>query len=370
MRQEELVGKAQTVLGLVDPDSLGITLPHEHILITFESLFKPPQVASEQHLAYQPISLENLNWVRHNFTKSLDNLRLQDEELLTEELMFYKKAGGNTIVELTCTSSLGRDPRGLMRIARATGLNIIVGSGYYETYTGYENSIVAQKSEEALIDHIVRDITVGIDETGARAGIIGENGMYWPFSDLQRKVLRVVARAQGVTGAAINIHLPCYASTKLPYQKDHEDIIMEVVKTLGDAGADLSRTVISHIDICCLTSAFRKELAMTGCYLEYDVFGVESYMDRDASLWASTPNDWQRVEEIEQLIVEGYLNQILISCDHCVKHTLRGYGGWGYDHILTSVVPLMKFKGISDKQINTLLIENPKRILTFAPPKE
>jgi phosphotriesterase-related protein len=280
--------------------------------------------------------------------------------------MFYKKAGGNTIVDLTCTPSLGRDPLGLTRISRATGVNIILGSGYYESWTGYENTFVANKTEEELAVQVVKEIIEGIDDTGVRAGIIGEIGMYWPFSDIQRKVLQVSTRAQRLTGAALNIHLPLGASSVLPRQKDHEEIVMEVVKALDDAGADLNRTAFSHVDVCCFTPEFRKKLAETGCYIGYDSFGIESY---SVPIWG-TPNDWQRVEEIVQLIDGGYLNQILISCDHCMKHQCRRYGGWGYDHILTSVLPMMRVQGMSEEQINTILVQNPKRILTFVPTKD
>ena len=67
MRQEELTGKVQTVLGIIDADSLGVTLPHEHLLIAFQAIFTPPSEASDQGLAYQPVSLENLNWVCYNW---------------------------------------------------------------------------------------------------------------------------------------------------------------------------------------------------------------------------------------------------------------------------------------------------------------
>lgn len=369
MRQGELTGKVQTVLGLIAPDSLGVTMPHEHLLLGITGLFTPPREATEQALAYQPVSLENLNWVRHHFGKNLDNVTMRDEQMAIDEAMFYKKAGGDTIVDLTCTSSLGRDPLGLARIARATGLNIIMSTGFYEVYIGYETSSVASRTEEDLAEQMVQEITVGVGNTGLRAGIIGEMGMAWPLSDIQRKVLRASARAQRRTGAAINIHPCLYASTKLPRQKDHEDVTMEIVKILDDAGADLSRTIISHVDQCVFTPTFRRKLAETGCYLEYDCFGWEGFLDENVNV-LDTPSDYQRINEIMQLIDEGYLNQLLVSCDHCTKHNLRRYGGWGYDHVLTSIVPMMRKRGMSDEQIHTLLVENPKRVLSFAPVKE
>jgi len=367
--KEELIGKAQTVLGLVGADSLGVTLPHEHLLKVRKGLLATPSEASERELAYQPVNLGNLNWVRHHYARNLDNLQLQDEQMMIDEAMFYKKAGGDTIVELTCGGNSGRNPLGLVRIARATGLNIIMSTGFFEAFTGYEVSSVAGRTEEDLTEHMVREITVGVTDTGVRAGIIGEIGMAWPLSEIMRRVLRASARAQRYTGAGLNIHPPLRASTSLPRQKDHEDAVMEIIKTLDDAGAELSRIVISHVDICCFTPTFRRRLAETGCYLEYDCFGVESSLDPDFCV-LDTPNDVQRINDIIQLIDEGYLEQILLSCDHWTKHMLRCYGGWGYDHILTTVVPLMRRKGMSDEQIHTLLVENPKRVLSFAPVKE
>ena len=63
------------------------------------------------------------------------------------------------------------------------------------------------------------------------------------------------------------------------------------------------------------------------------------------------------------LIDGGYLSNILISCDVCLKTLLHRYGGWGYDHILTNIVPMMQDEGITEKQVVTLLRENPKRFL-------
>jgi len=363
MTQEELMGKAQTVLGLIDANALGVVLPHEHILIDIKSHFTylRPTEASQMAMAYQPVTLENLSWIRFHPLGNLDNMTALPEEVLIKEVMFYKMAGGNTICDLTCTSSMHRDPLGLTRIARATGVNIIVGSGIYEVYTGYEDP----RTEEDLTDEMVREITVGIGDTGVRAGIIGEIGCSWPLSEHQRKVLRACAGAQKRTGAAINIHPPI----KAPTREEHEEAILEVIQVLSDAGTDLSRTIISHMDLCCLTPAFRRKLADTGCYLEYDVFGWEGYLPREVHL-ADTLNDAQRVNEIMQLIAEGYLNQILVASDHCMKIMFRTYGGWGYDHILTNAVPLMRHKGMSDEQIHALLVENPKRILPFAPVKD
>ncbi len=77
------------------------------------------------------------------------------------------------------------------------------------------------------------------------------------------------------------------------------------------------------------------------------------------------PNDAQRINELKDLADGGYQNQLLVSQDNAQKQNLCRYGGWGYGHILRDAVPVMKIKGLSKELINTMLIENPKRLLTL-----
>ncbi|KKK80255.1 hypothetical protein LCGC14_2825310, partial [marine sediment metagenome] len=259
MRQTEFTGKAQTVLGIIDADSLGVTLPHEHLLVDTSFMFVEPTEATKKRLAHQPVTLENLYWVRLHRETSVDNLKLADEQLAIKEALLYKLAGGDTIVDLT-TIGIARDPLGLARIARATGLKVIMGSGYYREASHPPE--LATKSEEEITEEIVRDIMVGVDNTRVRAGIIGEIGCSAPLEDSERKILRASAVAQQRTGAALNIH-PTMS----------EDGVLEIIKILRDAGADLSRTVISHVDLRHFSPTTCRKIADAGCYLEFDTFG-------------------------------------------------------------------------------------------------
>src|SRR5262245_66428062 len=123
-------GQIQTVLGPIAADAAGVTLPHEHLLIDFKVMFVEPAAASDKGRAWEPVSLENLGWVRQNFNANLDNLRLLDERVAEVEIRLFKRAGGQTVVDPT-NRSLGRDPLALVRIARGTGLNVVMGAGYY-----------------------------------------------------------------------------------------------------------------------------------------------------------------------------------------------------------------------------------------------
>lgn len=351
----KVAGKVQTALGLIEPQDLGITLPHEHLLIDVTVYFVEPTEESEKVLAHQPVTLENLSWVRYHMKDSVDNQLLLDEEMAIKEAMLYKLHGGSTIVDLT-PIELGRDPLALCRISRATGLNIIMGTAYY--FSAKSGKLVDRKTEEEIADEFMRDIATGVNDTGICSGIIGELGCSHPLKASERKVLRAGVLAQQRTGAAINVH---------PGRNENDPL--EIVDVLGDAGADLSRVVISHMDRCGYLLETRRKLLDAGCYIEYDLFGREGYYPAKTALadghLPDMPNDVGRIKQIMELIDLGYLNQILLSHDIGQKIMLVSYGGWGYAHLLREVVPLMRIYGISEEQIDTMMRENPKRLLTL-----
>jgi phosphotriesterase-related protein len=198
LTRNELRERVQTVLGLISPDDLGVTLPHEHCLIDIQVWFEEPKASSERYMAHQPVSLENLGWIRYHPTSSLDNLLLRDEQMAVRETLRYKRAGGNSLVDVT-SIGLGRDPSGLARISRATGLNIIMGTGYY-VKKAIPSGI--ELTAEAMAERMTNDILEGAGDTGIRAGIIGELGIDWPMGDWERMTLRAAGQAQRQTGDA------------------------------------------------------------------------------------------------------------------------------------------------------------------------
>ncbi len=349
----ELLGKAQTVLGVIEGKELGVTLPHEHLLFDGRVSFAKPSKASGKSLAYEPVNWKNLSWIRYHPGENLDNLQLFDEQEAIDEAMLFRKAGGNTILDVT-TIGIGRDPKALARISRATRLNVIMAAGYY---TGPSHDPgMSSKTEDEISEEIVGDINIGVDNSGIRAGIIGEIGCSWPLRDTERKVLRAAAHAQQCTGASLNIH-PGF-SRKAPF---------EIIEILGEAGADLSRVIMSHIDVRIRDPNERRRLAETSCCIEYDTWGWEGHFP---SYWTTEdfldlPNDTQRIYEVLQLIEGGYLNQILISHDICRKSQRVRYGGWGYSHISNYVVPMMLKRDMTPEQIKTIMVENPRRLLCF-----
>jgi phosphotriesterase-related protein len=118
------------VLGPADPESLGITLPHEHLFVDLRFLFREPSPGRARGHEREPVVLGNLYEINYDWFSNLDNLSLADEATAIEEVSRFRRDGGQTLVDPT-TVGIGRDPLALQRVARATGLHIVMGSGFY-----------------------------------------------------------------------------------------------------------------------------------------------------------------------------------------------------------------------------------------------
>ena len=351
MAKTPLSGKAQTVLGPVDGDTMGITLPHEHLLIDFKVMFKEPEAAADKGRALAPVTMANLGWVRQNFSSSLDNLRLLDEDVARDEALLFKQAGGRTMVDPT-NGGLARDPAALARIARATGLHVVMGAGYY--VQAAHPPALSRRSVDDIAREIVADLTVGVGDTGVRAGLIGEIGCTWPWTDDEKKVVRAAVAAQRETGAPLMIHPG--RNSRAP---------MQILELVGKEGGNLKRTIMCHIDRTIADRKHLMELAQTGCYLEYDLFGLEtSYYPYNPDF--DMPNDGGRMAQILRLIEDGHTRQVLMSHDIAYKHLLTKWGGCGYHHLLVNVVPRLRRKGLDDRAIRGLIVDNPRRAFVFA----
>jgi phosphotriesterase-related protein len=352
-----LAGQVQTVLGPLRPEALGVTLPHEHLLIDFAVMFAEPAAPGDRERAREPVSLANLGWVRRHFNANLDNLRLLDEDLARDEILLFKQAGGCTVVDPTPTS-LARNPGALARLARATGLNVVMGSGYYVAAS--HPADMDRRTVDALAREMIADVLMGVGGAGAggdpgiRAGLIGEIGTTHPLTANEEKVLRAAVLAQRETGAPLMIH-----------PGRHPAMPMALAELVRREGGDLRRTIMCHL---CRTIADVRaviDLARTGLWLEYDLFGTESaYYPYNPSF--DMPNDGGRMAHVLALIEAGHGSQILMSHDIAYKTSLARYGGHGYHHLLVNVVPRLRAKGVDDAGIRRLLVENPARAFAFA----
>jgi phosphotriesterase-related protein len=342
----------QTVLGKIEPGELGITQTHEHLVTDLIDYFEMPEEASERAWVDAPVTMERRGGLLKRFMYNRDNIRLLDEGEALDDILKYRHAGGGGLVD-TSNIGLARDPLALARIARATGLNIVMGASWYVPVT-YPPEL-ADRSEEDLTAEIVRDLTVGVGETGIRAGVIGEVGNFWPTTETTLKVLRASAKASVETGAAILIH-PGF----------HPDSPTHILDTLMEAGADPKRIIMGHLDVFAVDNGWLRELGQSGCYVEWDTFGLEDTSLGGGNLdHTRVSSDAQRLEVLEFMMAEGFGDQIVIGHDVCTKFQRAKYGGKGYAHIIESIVPRMRSRGLSDADINGILAENPARALAF-----
>jgi phosphotriesterase-related protein len=297
-----------TVTGPLAPDKLGITLPHEHLFCNI-----------------------------HHVTRNA-NAILNDPVLAREEIALFRDAGGATVVDVT-NIGLWRDPSALKAVAEETGLNIVMGCGWYRE--PFYPSDVNRRTTNSLADEIVRDLTEGVDGSGVRAGIIGEIGSDWDYvSGVEERSFRAAARAHQHTGATITTHA-CWYPTGL--------LQLDILK---EEGVSPRRVIVGHCDTIPDTD-YHDAIAASGAWVQFDRnAGRHKY-------------EWrQRLGWIKRLADNGHLDRLLLSHDVCIMSDLHAYGGTGYDFILTGLVPRLLEAGFSRAQVDQLLIDNPRRALT------
>ena len=312
-----LEGKVLTVTGPIEADAMGITLPHEHLLV-------------------------------HH---SLPEVVLSDPDLAAEELRPFSAAGGRTVVEVTSVGTR-RDPAGLRAISEKTGVNIVMGSGYYKHRWHPED--MGHKSVDDIADEIIQDVASGADGTDIRAGVIGEVGVSWTLQYNEEKSLVASAHAQIETGVALNLHI------HLLDKIEEERLTMEVLDILQGEGVDLNRVVVSHCEPSQGAVDYHERIAQRGAYVEYDLFGMAA---RNS---ASIPTYEEESAGIGGLIERGYLERILISHDVCYRDLLVKNGGWGYAHILNHVVPRFTTNGIGEVEVKAIMVGNPAKLFPIA----
>ncbi|HEX6868599.1 MAG TPA: hypothetical protein VF119_07320 [Candidatus Limnocylindrales bacterium] len=307
----------QTVLGPIDPDELGFTLPHEHTQI---ALWHIPD-----------------RWDYWQLTR--------DEPAILEELAAYRAAGGRSLVDLT-PAGVSRDPVWLVDIAGASGVHIVMGAGWYRGAYYPPTLDVDRRTVDSLADELVREVTDGVGETGIRPGILGEIGTDKPWvAATEERVHRAVARAARRTGLAITTH-----AVLSPVGRDQLAIFEA-------EGADPTRVVIGHADSF---PHLDHHLAIIerGASVEFDFLGM-SFTPQERH------GEGRIVELLCELLSRGHGDRVLLSQDVCHDSQLRRYGGNGYTYLAETFLPRLRAAGVSDAEIDTMTIANPRRLLTI-----
>jgi len=306
----------QTVLGPVDPAALGVTLPHEHTQIALWHI--------------------EARWDYWQLTR--------DAELIATELAAFRAEGGGTIVDLT-VAGVGRDPAWLVEVARTTGLHVVMGCGWYRTAYYPPDLLVDRRSVDSLADELVREITDGVGESGVRPGIIGEIGTDKPWVSAQEeRVHRAAARAARRTGLAITTHAVL------------SPVGLDQLTIFEAEGVDSSRVVIGHADSYPHLDHYLA-IVERGASVEFDFLGM-SFTP------AERLGEGRVIELLSELLARGHVERVLLSQDVCHDSQLSHYGGNGYTYLARTFLPRLREAGVSDAEIATMTVANPRRLLT------
>jgi len=310
----------QTARGPVDVKALGTTLMHEHVFVLNEE-------------------------IRENYPAGWDEDARVDDAI--SKLDALAALGCQTIVDPTVIG-LGRAIDRIRRVADGTSLNIVVATGLY-TYSDvpfyFRFRFPHTDGRDPMTDLFVADITTGIAGTGIKAAFlkcaVDEPGLT-PGTE---RVLRAVCRAHAQTGAPITVHTHPASGTG-----------RGVLAVLREEGADLAKVVLGHsgdsTDLDYLT-----ELADAGCLLGMDRFGLDLI----------TPFE-QRVDTVAAMCERGYAESMVLSHDaSCYidwfppESVPQFAPNWHYEHLFKDVLPALRGRGVTDAQIETMLVVNPRR---------
>lgn len=337
------MSKVNTVLGAVSASELGLTMMHEHL--NPADLSPPATRPNGEEIGAPP---------------GEPYLPPHDVAFFARQLSAVRdRYGLRTVVD--CSPAPMRNVEALRRIAQETGLNVVTSTGSYKEPR--ITSFVHQASAQQLVDLFVSELTEGIKGTGIKAGIIKVGSSLRRITPTEEKVIRAAARAHKITGAPITTHASIGTMGR------------EQVQILEDESVDLGRVVIGHSDLNSNVN-YHEGILRRGASVGFDTIGKERFVYVRTETAGSgryefeqedyfVP-DWQRRATLLELLRRGYSTQVILSSDITRTEALYNpvtLGSWGYGYVLGWFVPALQRAGASERDIQQMLVENPRRIL-------
>ncbi|MBO5668409.1 MAG: hypothetical protein J6S43_04715 [Lentisphaeria bacterium] len=334
--------KIITVTGEIPLSACRMVLSHEHLFIDLTNqkaagaLVRPLLKSDHDKLMCDPYCMQ-------------DNLLINNFRLAVNECRMLLESNCNTVVDCS-TTEIGRDPEKLHRLALETGMNIVMGCGYYtqDTHPAY----FARMSETEAAEKLISEVVNGIN--GIRPGVIGEIGTSAELLKDEKKALLAAAKAHQASGLAVQVHIYPWSTNGLP-----------AAQILLDNGVRADKIVICHSDVEPQWDYIRTLLKL-GVWVELDNFGKEFTPADGGFASGKFIKDAERAKLAAEIIDAGYGKQLLLTNDICLKCMLTDFGGKGYRHIFDTVVPLISGYGISENYLKTeILRENPLNMLAI-----
>ena len=342
----------QTVTGPIQSDAMGLTLTHEHVFNIVLPWWHPPYDDNprSRELVDEKVGITNIWELRHDPFLNKDNCMLDDIESAIREVRRFAGLGGRTILEACADAGNGRDPEGLVRVSRESGLNIVMGSGVYLEPLEPGDHLAISEADAA--ERIIRDIQVGAQGTSIRSGFIGEIFVGNPFTPREKNILAAACTAQRETKVPLQIHMPGW-----------QRLGDEVLDFVEARGVSLESVVLCHSNPSGPDHDYQVRLLRRGVTLQYDMIGMQVFY---ADQQAACTSDEDDARNIAQLVAEGFAKQILLSQDIFMKILLRENGGPGYGHIVEFFLPRLVRHGVSLEQGIAMMTDNPRRLFEGA----
>ncbi len=338
-----------TVNGPLDASELGLTLPHEHVFCDTSPDYREPPPHIRQLLSVldvdleAPITLRSLGFLRREPQWSVSNQVLDSYEDARDEFAIAMAVGIRGVIDCT-PIGLGRRPEQSRRLAQELGLAIVGATGYYRQ--AFQPPDVFEMSVADLEERFLREVTEGMDDTTVRAGLIGELGTSGDeIRPNEERVLIAAGRVQRQTNVPVYVHT-----------EGRLHVVLRAIEVLTGEGADPTRIHICHVN----ERPYWKDITDRGATVGLDCFGSTFSIDSELKM---NPNDQVRIDALKVIFDAGLGDHALMSNDICMKSRLHAYGGWGYDHIQTNLVPFLRQSGFGDGDLATLFVETPRRLL-------
>ncbi|XP_063363375.1 phosphotriesterase-related protein [Cydia amplana] len=347
-------GRVQTVLGGVSPAVLGRTLPHEHLSMEFTHFYRRPPAALVSKFPARHISLQSVGYLRQYPYSSKYNLTLNDKDTaqaVLNDVNMFRESGGGTIVE-NSAEGLDRDLSFLKRVSTETGVHVVAGTGYYIADTQHDDTL--HSTTEEMYQRMLAELMEGcVGDKSIKAGFIGEVASVWPIREFERRAIVAAGEVVEQLGVGVSFH---------PHR--NPDAPAEIIRVYLEAGGRAERAVMSHLDRTLVEEEKLLTFAELGTYCQLDLFGAEvSYYQ--LAPHGDMPGDARRLQLLRALRDDGRGERCTVSHDIHTKHRLADFGGHGYSHILHNVLPRMKSRGFTPRDIHLVAVENPARWLTI-----
>jgi phosphotriesterase-related protein len=327
----------ETVLGPVEAERVGPTSMHEHLLSDASGLGIPDAADGPE----RDVVLEDVGLAAEELDRAAGAWRASFLDWIGSEL--GDEARLPIVVDPTVWG-FGGPAQGLADVSRRSGVAIVAGVGVYVPRTRPE--WLMELDEDALAETFRSALTDHLPGCDFRAGIVGMLAPGLPLDEWELGLLRAGATVAAETGSAAIVRLD-------PRSRDG----LEVLEVMTSAGLAADRVVFSNVDGYARDLAPLRELAEAGATLKW-CFGYEA----PPRPGLATATDAERADAVTALLAEGHQRQVL-ACGVWTKAALRHYGGRGYDHLPTTVLPMLRERGVSDAHLNALLVTEPRRLL-------